>query len=52
MYRLYGIKITAIVIRPKNLSMCFPLHLKNANAKCGNMFYFSSLGRKKGKCGK
>ena len=27
--------------------MCFPLHFKSANAKCGNIFNFLILGRKK-----
>ena len=30
--------------------MCFPLLLKSANAKCGNMFF--NFWSKKGKCGK
>ena len=31
-------------IRLNKLIMCFPLHLKNANTKCGNLFLFLFLG--------
>ena len=32
--------LLSMTLRPKKLIMCFPLHLKNANAKSGTMFLF------------
>ena len=40
--------LISMILRPKQIDMCFPLHLKNANVKCGNIFLSFISWSKKG----